>query len=109
MNLNAAYTGTHPAEVQFPATVTDAPHFFFGKNTQCEHEAFDVQTTAGPAEIVDNVKLAPRVPVQAGDHIEVKGEMVHDPGREPIVHWTHHDPARKHADGFILLHGRIYA
>ncbi|MDQ2681790.1 MAG: DUF3465 domain-containing protein [Candidatus Eremiobacteraeota bacterium] len=109
MNLNAAYAGAKPAEVQFNATVTDAPHFFFGKNTQAEHEAFDVQTPAGPAEIIDNVKLAPRVPVSPGDRIEVKGEMVHDPGRSPIVHWTHHDPAGKHIGGFIRLHGRVYA
>ncbi|HEY8297314.1 MAG TPA: DUF3465 domain-containing protein [Candidatus Baltobacteraceae bacterium] len=109
MDLAAAYSGTRPAEVTFAATVLDAPHFFYGSHTHAMHEAFDAQTAAGPVEIVDNVKLAPRVPVQAGDRIDVRGEMVHDPGREPIVHWTHRDPAGEHTDGFIRLRGRLYA
>ena len=67
------------------------------------HEAFDVQSSAGRLEVVDNVSIAPRCPVQAGDRIEICGEMVHDPGRLPIVHWTHHDPAHHHRDGFIRL------
>lgn len=109
MNLQAAYCAGSPAEVRFDARVTGAPHYFFGRRTHCEHEAFNASTTAGPVEIVDNVAIAPRVPVQPGDCIEVQGEMVHDPGRIPIVHWTHHDPDRRHAGGFIRLRGRVYA
>jgi hypothetical protein len=55
------------------------------------------------------VGLAPRIPVQPGDQIQVKGEMVHDPGSIPIVHWTHHDPEATHQDGFIRFQGRVYA
>lgn len=109
MNLNAAYSSSRPAEVTFQATVTTPPRFFFGTRTQAVHEAFDVATAAGPVEIVDNVKLAPRIPVRPGDGITVRGEMVHDPGRAPIVHWTHHDPSHRHADGFIRFQGRVYA
>jgi hypothetical protein len=109
VNLSAAYSSSRPSEVTFEATVTTAPHYFFGTRTQALHEAFDVRTAAGPVEIVDNVKLAPRVPVQPGDGITVRGEMVHDPGRMPVVHWTHRDPAHRHADGFIRLRGRVYA
>jgi len=58
---------------------------------------------------VDNVDIAPPVPVCPGDSIEVRGEMVHDRGRAPIVHWTHHDPGGTHEDGFIRLRGREYA
>jgi hypothetical protein len=47
--------------------------------------------------------------VKPGDRIEVAGELVHDPGRPPVLHWTHHDPAHLHRDGFIRLHGRLYA
>jgi hypothetical protein len=35
--------------------------------------------------------------------------MVHDRGKPPIVHWTHHDPSQHHLDGFIRLHGKLYA
>jgi hypothetical protein len=73
------------------------------------HEAFDAQTSSGPVEIVDNVSIAPRVPVQPGDSIDVRGEMVHDAGKPPVVHWTHHDPQGTHPDGFIRYHGRTYA
>lgn len=73
------------------------------------HEAFNAQSDAGPVEVVDNVDIAPRCPVQIGDRIEVRGEMVHDRGRPPIVHWTHHDPDNRHPAGFIRLHNHIYA
>jgi hypothetical protein len=109
MNLQSAYSSARPAEVTFDARVTSNPRFFFGRRTQCEHEAFDVQTAAGPLEIVDNVGIAPQIPVQPGDSIEVRGEMVHDPDRTPIVHWTHRDPGGHHAAGFIQLRGRVYA
>lgn len=109
MNLQSAYTGSRPAEVTFEALVTSAPRYFYGSRTHCMHEAFDAQTCAGGVEIVDNVGIAPRVPVTPGDRIEVRGEMVHDRGRPPVVHWTHHDPDKRHEDGFIRLRGREYA
>ncbi|MGR4065686.1 MAG: DUF3465 domain-containing protein [Vulcanimicrobiaceae bacterium] len=109
MNLFAAYRGTAPAQVRFDATVTTAPREFYGSRTHAEHEAFDVQTSAGPLEIVDNIGIAPPVPVAVGDRIEVAGEMVHDPGRLPVVHWTHHDPTHRHAGGFIRFQGTVYS
>lgn len=109
MDLGAAYAGTAPAWVDFTGTVASAPHYFFGSQTHAMHEAFDVQSSAGKIEIVDNVAIAPRCPVRPGDTVEIRGEMVHDPGRPPIVHWTHHDPWHEHPDGFIRLRGRLYA
>ncbi len=96
-------------EVTFSGTVTSPARFFYGTHTRCEHETFGVATAAGPMQIIDNTAIAPRVPVQPGDRIQVRGEMVHDPGRIPIVHWTHHDPQGRHPDGFIELRGRFYA
>lgn len=109
MDLAGAYGSAKPAWVDFNATVASAPRFFYGSRTHCMHEAFDVASSAGEIEVVDNVGIAPRCPVQAGDRVEICGEMVHDPGRLPIVHWTHHDPGHVHRDGFIRLHGRLYA
>lgn len=109
MDLQSAYAGTQPAEITFEASVTSNPSFFLGARTKRMHEDFRAQTAVGPVEIIDNVGIAPRIPVQPGDRIQVRGEMVHDPGRIPIVHWTHHDPGRHHADGFIRLRGRVYA
>ena len=111
MTLSGALAGTLPAEVDFRATVTSAPHFFYGTNTHAMHEAFDCRADDGTTlEIVDNVKLAPRVPVASGDRIAVRGELVHDRKTgAPLVHWTHHDPAHRHLDGFIDFAGRRYA
>ena len=90
-------------------TVMTQPHFFFGTHTKCEHEQFTLGTAQGNVQIIDNVDIAPRVPVRPGDRVEVCGEMVHDPGKPPILHWTHHDPAHKHTDGFIRFQGKVYA
>ena len=108
MDLAAAYAGKAPAFVDFTATVASPPRFFYGTRSHAMHEAFDVRSSAGTIEVVDNVSIAPRCPVQAGDRIEIRGEMVHDPGRPPIVHWTHHDPAHRHPDGWIAFGGRVY-
>ena len=95
--------------VDLMGTVTTEPSFFFGTHTKCEHEQFSLRTASGPVQVIDNVDIAPRVPVHPGDRIEVRGEMVHDAGKPPIVHWTHHDPAHRHPDGFIRLRGQLYA
>lgn len=109
MNLFAAYRAATPAWVDFTATVSSAPRFFYGSRTHALHEAFDVATQAGPLQVVDNVSIAPECPVQSGDRIEISGQMVHDRGKPPVVHWTHHDPAGRRPGGFIRLHGRLYA
>jgi hypothetical protein len=109
-NIAAALAGPLPTEVDFGATVTSPPRFFTGAMSHTRHEAFDCRTDDGLAlEIVDNVDIAPPVSVGPGDRIAVRGELVHDPGRAPLVHWTHHDPAAQHADGWIDFAGRRYA
>lgn len=95
--------------VDLHATVTSQPTFFMGTHTHARHEEFTAQTDSGPIDVIDNVDLAPPVPVHPGDQIEVCGEMVHDPGKNPIVHWTHHDPSNHHPGGFIRYQGRVYA
>lgn len=109
MDIAAAYRSTRPQLVDFSATVTTEPTYFYGSRTRCEHEQFGVATEAGPLEIIDNVALAPNVPVHTGDRIDVRGELVRDRGEAPIVHWTHHDPGHRHVDGFIRLQGKVYA
>jgi hypothetical protein len=109
-DIRAALAGPLPTEIAFSATVLTPPRFFMGSRTHAEHEAFDCRTADGTRlEIVDNVALAPRIPVGPGDRIAVRGELVHDEGREPVVHWTHHDPAGRHAAGWIDLAGKRYA
>jgi hypothetical protein len=109
MDFSTAYVSRGTAQVDFAAVVTSPPRFFYSDRSKCTHEAFDAASSSGPLEVVDNVDIAPRCPVRPGDRVEVSGEMVHDPGRPPIVHWTHHDPSNQHPGGFIRLHGKLYA
>ncbi len=109
MDLASAIAGGRSAEVDFSGTVNSQARFFMGTHTHAEHETFGVTTPSGNVQIIDNVDIAPRVPVQRGDRIDVRGEYVRDPGRGPVVHWTHHDPQHTHEDGFIRLRGRLYA
>ena len=97
-------------QVNVAATVTTSPHFFYGTRTHAEHEQFDCRTDDGRTlRVIDNVSLAPPVPVRPGDRVTVRGEEVRDPGSPPIVHWTHHDPAGRHPGGSITFQGRVYA
>jgi hypothetical protein len=97
-------------EVTYAGTVLTRPTFFHGKHSKYEHEQFDVKRDDGSTfRVVDNVTLAPRVPVAPGDAVTVRGELVHDRGQPPIVHFTHRDPWGTHPDGFINLNGHVYA
>ncbi|HTV74027.1 MAG TPA: DUF3465 domain-containing protein [Candidatus Acidoferrales bacterium] len=112
MNTLQAGLALHtPSEVLFSGTVTSPPRFFYGTNTHAMHEAFNVRADGGgpSVEIVDNVKLAPRCPVAPGDRITVQGELIPDASHGPLVHWTHHDPAHEHLDGYIDFNGQRYA
>ncbi len=109
LSLATGFARRSPSEVSFSATVTSVPRFFYGSNTHAIHEAFDVRSDDGRSlEVVDNVKLAPRVPVTVGDRVAIVGELVPDGKYGPLVHWTHHDPAGIHPDGYIELDGKRY-
>ena len=108
MDLTSALATGRRAEVDFFGTVATAPRYFFGTHTRCEHETFAVRTSAGLVDVVDNVALAQPVPVRPGDTVRVRGELVRD-APKAVVHWTHHDPAHRHPDGFIRLRGQTYA
>lgn len=98
------------SEVQWSGTVTSAPTFFRGSRTHAIHEQFDVRRDDGEVfRVVDNVDLAPRVPVLPGDRVTVRGELVRDAHQRPLVHWTHHDPNARHEGGWIEHGGQRYA
>ena len=74
------------------------------------HQRFIVQV-AGSAQtllIDNNVDIGKRVPLATGDDVVVHGEYVwNDQGG--LIHFTHHDPAHTHEDGWIEVKGVRYS
>jgi len=57
--------------------------------------------------IAHNIDLAPRVPVDEGDELLVRGQYeFNDLGG--VIHWTHHDPRKRREGGWIELDGERY-
>ncbi len=58
--------------------------------------------------IAHNIDLASRVEdLKAGDTIEFYGEYEWN-NKGGVIHWTHHDPRKKHKDGWLKHNGVIY-
>ena len=67
------------------------------------HQRFIIQTQSGQTVLVcHNLERAYRVPICAGDKIEVHGAYVWNK-HGGLIHNTHHDDRRVHEDGWINL------
>ena len=105
----AATQDERRSDVTVAGTVSSAPTYFFGRRTHAWHERFTIVTEHGlRLEIVDNVDLAPRVPVRPGDVVAVSGQFI--PGRHGgLIHDTHHCPGPGwHRGGWVEWHGRRF-
>jgi hypothetical protein len=73
-----------------------------------QHQLFLVELANDiTLKVAHNIDLAPRVPVERGDWIAFYGEYEwNDKGG--VIHWTHHDPAGRHPDGWLLHRGETY-
>lgn len=73
------------------------------------HQRFILRLPSGQTLLVaHNIDLAPRVTgLEVGDTVEYYGEYQSNP-KGGVVHWTHRDPAGRHAAGWLKHDGETF-
>lgn len=73
------------------------------------HQRFILRLQSGQTLLVaHNIDLAPRVArLRVGDLVAFHGEYEWN-AQGGILHWTHRDPAGRHAAGWLNHAGRVY-
>ena len=84
-------------------------HILSDDNDGSRHQRFILRLDSGQTLLIaHNIDLAPRVSgLRKGDVVRFYGEYEwNDKGG--VIHWTHHDPQGRHADGWLEHEGRRY-
>lgn len=78
-------------------------------NNGSRHQRIIVELSSGhTVMIAHNIDLAPRVDdLREGDCLRFKGEYEWNQ-QGGVVHWTHHDPSRRHEGGWLEHNGKRY-
>ncbi|NQZ54352.1 MAG: DUF3465 domain-containing protein [Piscirickettsiaceae bacterium] len=73
------------------------------------HQRFLIKLSGGETILIaHNIDLAPRLDdLEKGDIITLHGEYEWNE-KGGVIHWTHHDPAGHHIDGWIKHQDKIY-
>ncbi|MCH7336730.1 DUF3465 domain-containing protein [Acinetobacter sp. NIPH 2699] len=78
-------------------------------NDGSRHQRMILQLDNGLTVLIaHNIDLAPRIEgLQKGEMVEFYGVYEYN-NKGGVIHWTHHDPRRKHIDGWLKYKGRMY-
>ncbi|QDV32304.1 DUF3465 domain-containing protein [Tautonia plasticadhaerens] len=73
------------------------------------HQRFILRLASGQTLLVaHNIDLAPRVdPLRVGDLVRFSGAYEWNP-EGGVIHRTHHDPRRRHVDGWLIRGGWVH-
>lgn len=73
------------------------------------HQRFILRLRAGQTLLIaHNIDLAPKIEnLRVGDTVSFYGEYEWSE-KGGTLHWTHKDPGRRHADGWLKVAGRVY-
>ncbi len=74
-----------------------------------KHQKFIVKISDSLTVLIShNIDLAPRINnLSRGKNISFYGEYVFN-NKGGLVHWTHHDPQKRHVDGWLKYNGKTY-
>jgi molybdopterin converting factor small subunit len=73
------------------------------------HQRFILRLKSGQTVLVaHNIDLAPKINrLKKGDTVAFYGQYEWNT-KGGIIHWTHHDPGKRHIDGWLKHNGRTY-
>ena len=73
------------------------------------HQRFILQLDNGQTLLIShNIDLAPRINgLKSDDIVEFYGEYEWN-SKGGVIHWTHHDPSKRHLAGWLKHEGRTY-
>lgn len=73
------------------------------------HQKFIIRLNSGQTLMMaHNIELSSRIDdIKEGDAIEFFGEYEWNE-KGGVIHWTHHDPERRHRAGWLKHNGRLY-
>ena len=109
-NINTVDTGIAPIQQAYQQRQSDIQAQGTGEviailkddNEGSRHQKFILELNNDHTVLVaHNIDLAPRISnIQKGDMVEFFGEYEYSE-KGGVIHWTHHDPGRKHIDGWL--------
>ena len=77
-------------------------------NEGSRHQRFILELSSGHTVLIShNIDLAPRIPLQTGDTVQLRGEYEWN-SQGGVIHWTHHDPQGYRPGGWIDHAGKRY-
>ena len=78
-------------------------------NDGSRHQRFVLQLNSGQTLLIaHNIDVAPRLDgLRVGDRVGFSGDYIYS-DQGGTIHWTHHDPAGRHKDGWLEWNGQRY-
>jgi hypothetical protein len=97
---------THASEV-WVETDADVVKLLPDDRDGDRHQRFLVDVDGHSLLVAHNIDLAPRVPVAVNDSIRLRARYEWNE-KGGVLHWTHRDPRKPSAGGWIRVDGEVY-